>query len=135
MFEDPATFARTAFIEALGRAGVTVGGDPMAKNSTASLGDQAAVDALPSVAELESLPLRRGPTYVMKISYNRGAQTTICLLAVDRPAATSANDGLARSRPRSGRRPVSTPRALRSIDGSGLDGNFVTAEEARPSCR
>ena len=104
-FEDPATFARTAFIEALGRAGVTVGGDPVATNSTASLGDLAAVDALPSVAELQSLPLEEDATYVLKISYNRGAQTMICLLAVA-AGSNECEHGLA-----AGRRAVGGGRA------------------------
>ena len=42
-FDDPATFARTAFIEALGRAGVTVSADPVATNP---------VDALPAASEV-----------------------------------------------------------------------------------
>ena len=43
-FKDPATFARTAFIEALGRAGVTVTADPVATNPAAA----AAGDRTPS---------------------------------------------------------------------------------------
>ena len=35
-----------------------------------------------SVAELTSLPLDQEATYVNKISYNRGAETLICRLAV-----------------------------------------------------
>ena len=123
-FEDPATFARTAFIEALGRAGVTVGGDPVAKNSTASLGDLAAVDALPSVAELQSLPLDEDATYVLKVSYNRGAQTTICLLAVA-AGSNECDDGLARAAELWEAAGLDTTGAS-LIDGSGLDGNLVT---------
>ena len=43
-FKDPATFARTAFIEALGRAGVTVTADPVATNPDAALPAADAVD-------------------------------------------------------------------------------------------
>jgi serine-type D-Ala-D-Ala carboxypeptidase/endopeptidase (penicillin-binding protein 4) len=123
-FEDPATFARTAFIEALGRAGVTVGGDPVAKNSTASLGDLAAVDALPSVAELQSLPLAEEATYVLKVSYNRGAQTTICLLAVA-AGSNDCDDGLARAAELWEAAGLDITGAS-LIDGSGLGGNLVT---------
>jgi len=132
VLEDPSTFARTAFIEALGRAGVTVGGDPVAMNSTASLPDQATVDALPSVAELESLPFEEDATYVMKVSYNRGAQTVVCLLAVasgtyttDAAPGTECNGGLVKAGQLWREAGMDTTGA--SIkDGSGLEGNLVT---------
>lgn len=124
MLADPATFARTAFIEALGRAGVSVGADPLAVNSTAALPEPAAVDALPSVAEFESLPLAEQATYVMKISYNRGAETYVCLLGV------AAGSECAGGMPEIGRiwaeEGLDTTR-IGLIDGSGLNGNYVTA--------
>lgn len=125
---DPATFARTAFIEALARAGVSVAGDPIAANSTAALASQEDIAALPSVAELESLPLEEEATYVMKISYNRGAQTFICLLAVE-----TGKDDCSTGMQEAGRIWKDagldiTGAAL--IDGSGLEGNYITAENA-----
>jgi D-alanyl-D-alanine carboxypeptidase/D-alanyl-D-alanine-endopeptidase (penicillin-binding protein 4) len=122
--EDPATYARTAFVEALGRAGVVVSGDPTAPNSTATLADPAAIDALPSVAELESLPLEEEVTYAMKVSYNRGAQTMICLIAVEAGLPTCA-DGLARAGELWADAGLDTTSAV-LVDGSGLDGNLVT---------
>lgn len=121
---DPATFARTAFLEALGRAGVTVTTDPVAANSTATLPSPAAVEALPSVAELASLPLAEQATYIMKISYNRGAQAYVCLLS----AAAGKDDCSA------GLREVGRiwseagldPTGVSLVDGSGLVGNYVT---------
>jgi D-alanyl-D-alanine carboxypeptidase/D-alanyl-D-alanine-endopeptidase (penicillin-binding protein 4) len=124
--EDPSTFARTAFIEALGRAGVTVGGDPVAPNSTASLPAKEAVDALPSVAEFDSLPLAQQATYVMKISYNRGAQAYVCLLS----AAAGVDDcsaGLAEVGKLWSEAGLDTT-GISLIDGSGLNGNFITPE-------
>jgi len=123
-FKDPATFARTAFIEALARAGVTVGGDPVATNSTASLGDLAAVDALASVAELQSLPLDQDATYVLKVSYNRGAQTMICLLAVA-AGSDDCDDGMTRAAQLWREAGLDTTTASLN-DGSGLIGNYVT---------
>ena len=123
-FKDPSTFARTAFIEALARAGVTVGGDPVATNSTVSLGDLAAVDALPSVAELQSLPLDQDATYVMKVSYNRGAQTMVCLLAVA-AGSTTCDKGLLKAAQLWQEAGLDTTSASLK-DGSGLDGNLVT---------
>lgn len=125
---DPSTFARTAFIEALERAGVSVAADRVTPNDSASLPDAAAVDALPSVAELESLPLEEEATYVMKISYNRGAQTLVCLLAVDAGAdACDAGLGVAAEIWRDAGLDT-TGASL--VDGSGLNGNFVTPANA-----
>lgn len=126
--EDPATFARTAFIQALGRAGVTVSSDPVAVNSTAALAEADAVDALPSVAELESLPLAEQAKYVMKISYNRGAQTYVCLLAAE-TGVDDCSTGIAEV----GRIWADAGLDIEGaalIDGSGLNGNFVTPENA-----
>ncbi|WP_181034961.1 D-alanyl-D-alanine carboxypeptidase/D-alanyl-D-alanine-endopeptidase [Arthrobacter sp. B0490] len=128
VLEDPATFARTAFIEALERAGVSVSGDPTAVNSTTMLAPQGDIAGLPSVAELESLPLAQEATYVMKISYNRGAQTFICLLAVE-----TGKDDCSTGMSEAGRIWKDagldiTGAAL--IDGSGLAGNYITAENA-----
>lgn len=122
--EDPATFARTAFIEALGRAGVAVGGDPIAVNSTASLASKEDVEALPSIAEFDSLPLSEQAKYVMKISYNRGAQTYVCMLS-----AAAGKDDCSAGLPELQR--IWTDAGLDTtgislVDGSGLIGNYVT---------
>jgi D-alanyl-D-alanine carboxypeptidase/D-alanyl-D-alanine-endopeptidase (penicillin-binding protein 4) len=127
-FEDPATFARTAFIEALGRAGVSVTADPVKTNPEGSLADPAAIAALPVVAELESLPLGEEVTYVMKISYNRGAQTLICRLAAD-AGTTDCNAGMAVAGAIWADAGLDTLGAS-LVDGSGLEGNFITPENA-----
>jgi D-alanyl-D-alanine carboxypeptidase/D-alanyl-D-alanine-endopeptidase (penicillin-binding protein 4) len=128
VFTDPATFARTAFIEALQRAGVSVSADPIAANSTAALPDQAAVEAMPSVAELESLPLAEEVTYVMKVSYNRGAQTLICRLAVS-AGSSKCDDGIPVAGEIWRAAGLDTTDTV-IIDGSGLDGNYITARNA-----
>lgn len=128
--EDPATFARTAFIEALARAGVAVDVDPLAANTTATLADQGAVDALPSVAELQSLTYEQDATYVMKISYNRGAQTIICLLAVE---AGDAGDNCLAGMQRAGTTWKDAGLDVLGaslVDGSGLPGNLITPDNA-----
>lgn len=125
-FDDPARFARTAFIEALGRAGVTVTADPVAVNPEAALPDQAAVSGLPAVAQLTSLPLREEAEYVMKISYNLGAETFICRLAVA-AGSTSCEDGLAKAAEIWSAAGLDTKGAS-LIDGSGLPGNLITAD-------
>lgn len=125
-FDDPATFARTAFIEALQRVGVTVDGDPVAANSTAGLPALRAVERLPRVASLRGLPLEEEATYVLKVSYNRGGQTFVCRLAVT-AGSRDCNDGfpvMARVLRENG----IDPRGASFVDGSGLPGNFMTAD-------
>ncbi|WP_378146317.1 D-alanyl-D-alanine carboxypeptidase/D-alanyl-D-alanine-endopeptidase [Cnuibacter sp. UC19_7] len=127
-FDDPATFARTAFIEALGRAGVSVAADPVATNPAGALPDSATVESLPAVARLESLPLAEEVTYVMKISYNRGAQTFICRLAAAE-GSDRCDDGMSVAGEIWAGEGLDTLGAS-LIDGSGLEGNYITPENA-----
>lgn len=127
-FEDPSTFARTAFIEALERAGVSVSADPVKPNPVGTLADFATVGELPSVAELESLPLAEEVTYVMKISYNRGAQTLICRLAVS-AGQTKCDAGMGVAKDIWADAGLDVLGAS-LIDGSGLEGNYITPENA-----
>jgi D-alanyl-D-alanine carboxypeptidase/D-alanyl-D-alanine-endopeptidase (penicillin-binding protein 4) len=125
-FEDPARYARTAFIEALRRAGVRVRADATADNAERRLPARRTVNRLPSVARLRSLPLREEATYVLKVSYNRGGQTMICRLAVA-TGSRDCDDGLAKARQIWRAAGLDTTSAV-LVDGSGLNGNLVTAE-------
>lgn len=127
-FADPAAFARTAFIEALERAGVSVAADPIGNNPDERLADRASVEAMPAVAELESLSIEQEATYIMKISYNRGAQTLICRLAAEH-GQTDCDAGI----------PLAAQiwddagldiLGASLVDGSGLEGNYVTPANA-----
>ncbi|RFA15708.1 D-alanyl-D-alanine carboxypeptidase/D-alanyl-D-alanine-endopeptidase [Subtercola boreus] len=126
--DDTATFARTALIEALQRAGVSVTANPTAVNPGASLPDTAAVTALPAAAELVSLPLAEEVKYVMKISYNRGAQALVCRIAAD-AGLTDCDDGMALIQKIWSDAGLDTLGAS-LIDGSGLEGNFITPQNA-----
>ena len=126
--DDTATFARTALIEALQRAGVSVSANPTETNPGATLPDRAAVAALPSAAELVSLPLAQEVKYVMKISYNRGAQAFVCRLAAD-AGQTDCNKGMGLMQPIWADAGLDTLGAS-LVDGSGLDGNFITPRNA-----
>ncbi len=124
-FKDPATYARTAFIEALGRAGVDVTADPVATNAADALPAKADVDSLTSVAELVSLPLGQEVTYINKISFNVGGETMICRLAV-----AAGSDDCAAGLPKAQQIWKSAgldTNAVALVDGSGLTGNLVTA--------
>ena len=90
--EDAATWARSLFIDALERAGVTVA-------STAATNDEAALpvaggyqDTL-ELASLESAPLREVGDMILATSYNTGANAFLCLLAVQ-AGSDECPDGL-----------------------------------------
>ena len=94
-FTDPPAFARTAFVEALGRAGVTVAAPATGANPAAQLPTEKETARLPEVATLRGLPFEQNAAYILKVSYNRGAQTQVCLLAVS-VGSKNCDDGLAR---------------------------------------
>ncbi len=125
-FRDPARYARTAFIEALRRAGVTVKANAVAANPARQLPSRRAVAALPTVARLRSLSLQQEATYVLKVSYNRGAQTMICLLAVA-AGSRDCDAGLPKAAQIWRDAGLDTDGAV-LIDGSGLTGNLITAD-------
>ncbi|HEU4331283.1 MAG TPA: D-alanyl-D-alanine carboxypeptidase/D-alanyl-D-alanine-endopeptidase [Lapillicoccus sp.] len=91
--EDPAAFARTALIDALTRAGVTVdapatGGNPATKlpaKGSYAPGDQVAAFVSPVFSEYVKL--------ILKVSLNLGANLSVCLLAVH-AGSTDCLDGL-----------------------------------------
>lgn len=124
--EDPATFARNAFVGSLRRAGVRARGVASRKNAVESLPSQQVVDALPQLAALDGLPLEENARYTLKVSYNRGAQTQVCLLAV----AAGSRDckagfpEMAKVLSAAG----VDPEGASLVDGSGLSGNYVTTK-------
>ncbi|MFI0432381.1 MAG: D-alanyl-D-alanine carboxypeptidase/D-alanyl-D-alanine-endopeptidase [Candidatus Nanopelagicales bacterium] len=122
---DPATFARTAFIEALGRAGVAVAAPAVQANSTAGLPSDTDVAGLPQVATLQGLDYQQNATYILKISYNRGAQTQVCLIAVA-AGSKDCDDGFPKMADLFKSAGID-PRNASLLDGSGLTGNYITA--------
>ena len=122
--DDPASFARSALIAALGRAGVSVAADPAVGQRPAALPAKDAVSGLPVVASLRSLPLEQEARYTLKVSYNRGAETYMCLLAVA-AGSTDCEAGFAKAREIWAAAGLDTTGAS-LIDGSGLEGNLVT---------
>jgi D-alanyl-D-alanine carboxypeptidase/D-alanyl-D-alanine-endopeptidase (penicillin-binding protein 4) len=91
---DPAAFARTAFIQSLVRAGITVTAPATGANPAASLPARDSYAAADRVAEHVSLPLAQYAKLILKVSYNRGADLMTCLAAV-RLHSRSCPDGLA----------------------------------------
>jgi len=90
---DPSAFARTAFIEALERAGITVAASPTGPNPAALLPPKDSYQPGDLLAEHTSASLAAYVQLIMKISYNRGADLMTCLAAVKRNS-TDCEQGL-----------------------------------------
>ncbi|GAA2744218.1 D-alanyl-D-alanine carboxypeptidase/D-alanyl-D-alanine endopeptidase [Kitasatospora cinereorecta] len=79
--QDPNAFARTALIEALGRAGVAVTADPTGPNPQDAL--PASYDGDPRVAAYVSPPYSQYAKLILKVSHNLGANLALCNMAVE----------------------------------------------------
>jgi serine-type D-Ala-D-Ala carboxypeptidase/endopeptidase (penicillin-binding protein 4) len=79
---DPASFARTALIEALGRAGVSVSATPTGSDPTNKLPSNGLYSGDPQVAKYVSPPLHEYAKLILKVSHNMGANLNVCLMAV-----------------------------------------------------
>lgn len=80
---DPARFARTAFVEALERAGVNIEASAAAGNRERLLPSRGDYPGGSRLARFVSPPLSEYVKVVLKVSYNRGAQLFGCLAAVE----------------------------------------------------
>lgn len=80
--DDPAAFARTALIEALQKAGVTVTASPTGANPAEKLPAKDSYEDADKVTEHVSTDLAAYVELIMKVSYNRGADLMACLAAV-----------------------------------------------------
>ena len=84
----PAAYARTVLIEALARAGVTVSAAPVTPNPTNLLPASRTYPDATKVAELVSHPYSDYVRYIMKVSYNLGADMSLMYFGVNRNATT-----------------------------------------------
>jgi D-alanyl-D-alanine carboxypeptidase/D-alanyl-D-alanine-endopeptidase (penicillin-binding protein 4) len=100
--QDPASYGRALFIEALERAGIAVGADPTAPNSIDGLPAFGSYAPDSEVASLTSTTSEAVATLIWKISHNVGANMTVCLLAVH-AGSTDCTAGFAPIRERIGR--------------------------------
>jgi D-alanyl-D-alanine carboxypeptidase/D-alanyl-D-alanine-endopeptidase (penicillin-binding protein 4) len=92
---DPASFARTAFIQALRRAGVRVSGNARRPNPSRLLPASTTYPPDRRVAEHVSPPLSEFIKVILKVSYNRGANLMLCLAAAA-AGSTDCNAGIGR---------------------------------------
>jgi D-alanyl-D-alanine carboxypeptidase/D-alanyl-D-alanine-endopeptidase (penicillin-binding protein 4) len=86
--EDPASFARTLFIEALKRAGVTVNASELGRNPSHNLPHPSDYATMQQVALLESLPFSEYAKLILKVSHSLGADTLLYLMAVQQGGKT-----------------------------------------------
>ena len=93
--DDPASFARSLFIEALRRRGVRVGASPLGQNAAGRLPATAEVASLPKLATYTSPPFREYAKVVLKVSHNLYASTLPLLIAARHGESTLA-EGLLR---------------------------------------
>ena len=125
---EPAAFARTAFIEALARAGVAVTAPVTGPNPTVLLPAKGRYPHADLVGERVSLPLSQYAKLILKVSYNRGADLMACLAAVKLGSRNCARGMAAEVRTATGlgaRRSEVIP-----FDGAGSDDQGRTTPAA-----
>src|SRR5208282_5268771 len=91
--DDPSAFARTAFVEALQRAGVTVAAAATGSNPEGLLPPKGSYQTADMIGQHVSAPLSQFASLILKVSYNRGADLMTCLSAV-KVGSTDCADGL-----------------------------------------
>jgi D-alanyl-D-alanine carboxypeptidase/D-alanyl-D-alanine-endopeptidase (penicillin-binding protein 4) len=91
--DNPSAFARTAFIEALQRAGVTISAPATGANPESALPSAGSCLPADKIGEHVSAPLSQFASLIMKVSYNRGADLMTCLAAV-KSGSTDCSQGL-----------------------------------------
>jgi len=91
--DNPAAFARTAFIQALQKAGVTVTATPTGPNPVSLLPPKGSYQPSDLIGEHVSATLSQFANLILKTSYNRGADLMTCLSAV-KLGSTDCRQGL-----------------------------------------
>ena len=124
--DEPADFARTAFIRELRRAGVAVEAEAVAPNPTGALPRARTYPTRTRVARWVSpAPFSEYVNVVFKLSYNRGADLMACLVGVA-GGTRSCENGLARVTDRVIGLGVRGDRFF-NFDGAGsLESNSIT---------
>jgi D-alanyl-D-alanine carboxypeptidase/D-alanyl-D-alanine-endopeptidase (penicillin-binding protein 4) len=95
--EDPPSFARTAFIDALARAGVSVSAPAVQPNQTAALPPAQDYAGATQVASYTSMPYSEFAKLVLKVSLNTGANLSLMYQGLAQGVRT-VNDALATER-------------------------------------
>ena len=126
--KDPAAFARTAFIEALERAGIEVRATPKGSNPSDLLPSKGSYDKSDRVSQHVSAPLEEFTKVIFKTSHNPGAQLMTCLAAV-KAESRDCEDGLKQAFEVFTRLGVSAESTF-IFDGAGSDDHNRTTPDA-----
>ncbi|HEY1444665.1 MAG TPA: D-alanyl-D-alanine carboxypeptidase/D-alanyl-D-alanine-endopeptidase [Acidimicrobiales bacterium] len=126
--DDPAAFARSAFIEALQQAGVTVAATPAGPNPATMLPAKGSYQPSEMVGDYVSPPLSQFVNLILKVSYNRGADLMTCLVAV-KEGSTDCQQGLVAELATITKLGIS-PESVFPLDGAGSDDQGRTSAAA-----
>ena len=124
---DAASWARTLFVEALGRAGVTVTSSAVGPNDEAGLPPAGSYPAEDRVASLTSPPMKAFGRMILETSYNTGANALMCLLAAH-GGSPDCIDGLEAVHQQLDRAGVDTDDVV-LFDGQGADPASTTPDQ------
>lgn len=116
---DPASFARTVLIEALARHGVTVDAATVKPNPTAALPPSASYATSNPVARLVSPPFSEYAKFILKVSYNIGADVSLVLYGLSASGAKTMADSLSTEESALSAQFRIDPNSIQFIDGSG----------------
>jgi D-alanyl-D-alanine carboxypeptidase/D-alanyl-D-alanine-endopeptidase (penicillin-binding protein 4) len=114
----PANYARTIFIESLRKAGVSVSAPEVEQNPVNLLPSRAAYRNVNQVAMLRGMAYAQDAKFILKISYNIGADTSLVLFGLTR-GANSMPGALAVERQNLATRFDIPASEYHFIDGSG----------------
>lgn len=123
----PSNYARTVFIEALERAGVTVTATPVGINAIASLPGKGSYSSAQQVAQLTAAPYAQDIRFVNKVSYNLGADTTLMLWGLTKNNSTTMAAALSAEQTELQSTFGISPSQYHFVDGSGGGETTATA--------
>ena len=124
---DAASWARTLFIEALKRAGVSVGAPLLDTNSEVGLPGRNSYPAGRKVASITSAPLHAYGSMILETSYNTGANAILCSMAV-KIGSADCLDGLKTVRQQINKAGLDTKDVM-LWDGQGVDPASTTSTQ------
>lgn len=121
----PSNYARTVLIEALKGAGVKVDAPAVAQNPVQLLPGRGSYRAANRVAQLEGMPYAQDAKFILKISYNIGADTSLVLFGLTQGARSMPGALLAERRNLSAHYGIA-PALYHFVDGSGGGNSTAT---------
>ena len=126
----PSNYARTVFIEALARAGVTVTAAPVEANPVQLLPAKGSYSSSQQVAQLTSATYAQDLRFVNKVSYNIGADVTLMQFGLAHNGSTTMANSLEAEQGELSATFNISPDQYHFIDGSGGGDTTANARAA-----